>query len=53
MWRLHKGIARAKANTTGEPNAGKPHVRDCAGAPGNGCSYRESSKVNGVFSYVI
>lgn len=31
----------AKASTTEEPDAGKPHVRDCAGALGNRRSYRE------------
>ena len=33
----------AKASATKEPDAGKPHVRVCAGgAPGNRRSYRES-----------
>jgi len=27
-------IVRAKASTTEEPDAGKPHVRDCAGGAG-------------------
>jgi len=32
---------RAEASATEEPDAGKPHVRVCAGgAPGNGRSYR-------------
>jgi hypothetical protein len=31
MWYLHKVAARAKASTTEEPDARKPHVRDCAG----------------------
>ena len=41
MWCLHKAIARAKASTTEEPDAGKLHVRVCAEAPGNGRAYRE------------
>ena len=32
MWCLHKGFPfDAKASTTEEPDAGKPHVRVCAG----------------------
>jgi len=34
-------VARARASTTEEPDAGKLHVRVCAGAPGNRRSYRE------------
>ena len=31
MRSLHKGTPVAKASTTEEPDAGKPHVRVCAG----------------------
>jgi hypothetical protein len=31
MWSLHKALVRAKASTTEEPDAGKLHVRVCAG----------------------
>jgi hypothetical protein len=31
---LHESFARAKASTTEEPDAGKLHVRDCAGGAG-------------------
>jgi hypothetical protein len=44
MWYLHKGTFAAKASTTEEPDAGKLHVRVCAGVSGNGRSYREMPK---------
>ena len=37
-------MIRAKVSVTEEPDAGKLHVRVCAGAPGNGRSYCEMRK---------
>ena len=48
MLYLPNGEFDAKASTTEEPDAGKLHVRVCAGVSGNGRSYREMRRKNEV-----
>ena len=40
-------------STTEEPDAIIPHVRDCTGAPGNRCSYREMLMKNYTFTILL
>jgi hypothetical protein len=39
---VRRVLCTAEARTTEEPEAGKLHVRDCTGGPGNRHSYRRA-----------